>query len=257
MAIRFDSDLNARMRKDVRNFNKKILRAERRGFRNLPNTVKVSELKSRYKTRGELVRELDRLKNFNRGDILTRVENQGGAKAVKWQLDFIRANAKNARQHFEREYERISKRTLKYPGERMYLDTISAKINLLDENITYMSQEQFRSALSAVTEYYNEPAYRESQYRGFLNEVEWVMDRTGISEERKNEFFKKFGKLTATQFLYAYDNNDIIKRIYELYHKDEDGEAHLTDSDENAEDLVDELMDEADDIVADAKRNAD
>ena len=257
MAIRYDDNLNAELRKVVRNFNKRVVRAEKRGFRNLPQLEKVSELKSRYNTRGDLVREIERLKNFKRGDILTRVENQGGAKAVKWQLDFVKANTKNAKAYFEREYERVSKRLAKFPGERMYLDTLASKINLLEQNTNYLTQSQFRSVMSAVKEFYNLPSNREAQYRGFLSEVEWVMEKIGVSQERRDAFFKKFGKLTPSQFQYAYDNNDIIGRIYSLYSKDSDGETYLSDSEENAEDLIDTLMEEADDIVNEATVNAD
>lgn len=256
MAIQYDKELNSELRNTVRNFNKKVIRAEKRGFRNLPQLEKVSELKSRYKTRGELVREINRLKNFKRGDILTRVENQGGAKAVKWQMQFVKSNAKTAKQYFEREFERVSKRTGRFPGERLYLDTIRKKIDLLEQNITYMNQSQFRSSLSAVSEFYNAPANREAQYRGFLSEVEWVMEKVGISQERRDEFFKKFGSLTPSQFLYAYDNNDIIDKVYKLYIKQGEDEAHLSDPDD-AEEQLEELMREADDIVNDAKINAD
>lgn len=257
MAIKYSKDLNAEIRNTVRNFNKRVVRAEKRGFRNLPNTVKVSELKSRYENRSQLVRELRRLQNFKRGDILTRVENQGGARAISWQFDFIKTNAKEAKEYFEREYERVNKRLGKYPGERLYRDAIASKINLLERNINYLTQSQFRSVMSAVNEFYNVPRNREAQYRGFLSEVEWVMEQTGIPQEERDKFFKKFSKLTPSQFLYAYQNNPIIERIYNLYQKREDGESYLTDSEENATDLMDTLMEDAEDIVNDAKLNAD
>lgn len=256
MAIRYDDNLNAELRKVVRNYNKRVVRAEKRGFRNLPQLEKVSELKSRYKTKGELVREIERLKNLKRGDILTRVENQGGAKAVKWQFDFAKSNIRNAKAYFEREYERVSKRTGKFPGERLYLDTINSKINLLERNLNYMTQSQFRSAVSAINEYYNSSINREAQYRGFLSEVEWVMEKTGIPQEKRDEFFKKFSTLTPSQFLYAYDNNDIIDKVYKLYVKQGEDEPYLSDPD-GAKEQIEELMQEVDDIVADAKLNAD
>jgi ArsR family metal-binding transcriptional regulator len=56
--------------------------------------------------------------------------------------------------------------------------------------------------------------------------------------------------------LYVYDNNDIIAKVYSLYRKGGDGDTYITDE-ENAEDLLDELMDEADDMVNDAKLNVD
>lgn len=256
MAIKYDQELNSDLRNTVRNFNKKVIRAEKRGFRNLPKLEKVSEIKARYQTRGDLERAIERLKNFKRGDILSKVENKGGAKAISWQMKFVKDNVKNAKAYFEREYERVSKRTGKFPGERTYLDTIASKINLLENNLTYMSQSQFRSALAAVNEFYEAPINREAQYRGFLSEVEWVMEKTGISQEQRDIFFKKFGSLTPSQFLYAYDNNDIIDRVYKLYIKQGDGEPYLNDP-ENAEEQINQLMEEADDIVNDAKANAD
>lgn len=256
MRVKLSQDLNAELRNTVRNFNKKVIRAEKRGFRNLPSLVKVSEIKSRYETQSDIAREISRLKNFKRGDILSKVENAGGAKAIKWQFDYVKSNLNDAKAYFEKEYERVSKRVGRFPGERLYLDAISSKLNLLEQNITYMSQSQFRSALSAVNEFYNAPIDRENQYRGFLSEVEWVMEKTGIPQEQRDKFFRKFSKLTPTQFLYAYDNNDIIDRVYKLYVKQGEDEPFLNDPD-NAKDHLDELMREADDIIKDAKANAD
>ena len=256
MAIKINRELNAELRNTVRNFNKKVVRAEKRGFRNLPDLVKVSELKARYQTDTQLVREIRRLQNFKRGDILTKIENQGGAKAVSWQFDYVKSNLNDAKEYFEREYERVSKRIGKFPGERLYLDTINSKIKLLEQNINFMSQSQFRSAISAVNEFYNVPRAREEQYRGFLSEVEWVMEKTGIPQEKRDEFFKKFTKLTPSQFLYAYDNNDIIDKVYKLYVKQGEDEPYLSDPD-GAKEQIEELMREADDIVKDAKLNAD
>ena len=56
--------------------------------------------------------------------------------------------------------------------------------------------------------------------------------------------------------MYAYDNNDIIDKVYKLYVKQGEDDAFLSDP-EGAEEQLDELMNEADDIVADAKLNAD
>lgn len=258
MAINYTSEYNAKLRRDVQNFNKKRNRAIKRGFTNVPPLQKVSDLKARYTKRSELDKELKRLESFRQKDLLSKVENKGGAKAITWEFQNLKTNAKAAKAYFEREYERVNKRTGRFPGERLYLDNIKAKINLLELNIDYMSQSQFRSAISTVNEFATSIEHRKAQYRGFLNEVDWVMERLNISGEQRDAFFKKFEGLTPTQFLYAYDNNDIIARIYALYEKPtNDGEAILNTSEEDAEDLINTLMEEADDIVNDAKLNAD
>jgi hypothetical protein len=257
MAINFDNDLNARLRKEVRNFNKRRDRLERAGYRNLPAHQTVSELKSRYGLRRDLVREIERLKNFTRKDLEKKIGNMGEVKASSWQFDYLKVNQKAAKEYFQQEYERVHKKIGRFPGERTYLDTISAKLNLLNQDIRQMNQSDFRSAITAINEFAMSPTHRKEQYRGFLSEVEWVMEKTGISQEDRDKFFNKFSKLTPSQFLYAYDNNKIIEKVYSLYHKDyDDDEAYLTDE-KNAESIIIDLMEQADIIVKDAQLNAD
>lgn len=258
MAIRFDAGYNANIRKIVANYNQRRKRMERAGIKNIPEPALVSELKGRYTVKSDLNRELERLKNFGRSDVLETIETSGGVKAVKWKVQYLKNNVKNARNYFEREYERVSKRTAKFPGERQYLDNIKAKINLLDRNINFMDQADFRSAVSSVNEFAMSPTMRKAQYRGFLSEVDWVMEKLGRDDEERTKFFNKFHKLTPSQFLYMYDNNDIIAKIYRLYHKDYgEEEARLTDSTTNADELIDELMEQANVMIKDAQDNAD
>lgn len=256
MAIRFDSGYNKNIRSIVANYNQRRKRMIKAGYKQVPRAALVSELKGRYSTRNELDRELNYLKNLGKKDLLRRVETSGGVKAIGWQYDYAKNNLKNAREYFVSEYKRVSKRVAKYPGERQYLDTIKNKINLLDMNIDYMNQSDFRSVITTIDEFAMSPSMRKAQYRGFLSEVDWVMEKIGYDEEKRDKFFKKFSKLTPTQFLYAYDNNDIIGKIYRLYHKDYgQEEATLTDG-EDAETLMDLLTEQADVIIEDAKENA-
>lgn len=260
MAIRYDKNYNREINRIVHNFNQKRNRAIKRGFTNVPDNVLVSELKSRYQTRTDLNRELEYLKTFShdRDKLLRKVETEGGVKAVKWQLVYLKNNLKNTKQYLEREYERVEKRVGQYPGERMYLDTIKAKMENLEVNLSEMNQHQFKSALSTVNEFAKSERVKKTQYRGFLVEVELVMDRLGIPNESKNKFFNKFKSLTPSQFLYAYDNNPIIARIYELYFKkDADSDWQFNTTTDDASELVDILMEEADSIVKDAKTNMD
>ena len=56
--------------------------------------------------------------------------------------------------------------------------------------------------------------------------------------------------------MYAYDNNDIIDKVYKLYVKQGENEPYLSDPDD-AEKQLEQLIDEVDSIVKDAKLNAD
>ena len=256
MSVKYTPEYNQEIRRRVYNYNRRITRAEELGIKNLPNKVKVRELKSLYSDRDELNKELSRLDKLTRERMTNRSNKKGGARALDWQFDLVKANIAPAKEYFKNEYKRVNKRTLRYPGEKTYLNTIKSKINFLNKDINKASESQFRSILSAVTEFINSPRIRKERYRGFLSEVEWVMDQTGISESEREKFFKKFEELTPSQFLYAYDNNDIINKIYSLYRKDSsDGVPYLNDA-EDPNKLIRRLLREADDIVNDAKMNS-
>lgn len=255
MAIRYSKELNARLRREVDNFNKKRKRAIQRGFRQLPPAMKVSELKARYTVKSDLDRELNRLHKFNITNALERVETQGGIDSTSWELKYLKGNVRNARDYFEREYKRVSKRVSKFPGEAERLNNIRAKIDILDIDLSYMDQEQFRSAKRAIFEYVEAPAKRKAGYRGFLSEVDLVMQRLGYSSDDINKVLNKFNKLTPDQFLYVYDHFDIISRIYELADSPIYGGLKMNTTDEDAENLVDTLTEQVDDIITDAKNN--
>ena len=258
MAIRFDAGYNANMRKIVANYNQRRKRMIEAGYKHVPPPAKVSGLKGRYETRSDLNKELNRLKNLGRGDVLKKVENDGGVKAVNWEFKYAKINRRNAREYFSREYERVSKRVGKFPGERQYLDTIRAKMNLLDMDINYMNQSQFNSAIKAINEFARSPSKRKAEYRGFLSEVDMVMERLGYDSEKRDYILNKFNKLTPSQFLYAYDNSDIVARVYELADSPKHGEGIvLNESDEKARDVIDTLEEEVDDIILDAQLNMD
>ena len=256
MAINFNSNFNQEIRSIVRNYNKRRNNMIQKGYTNVPDLVRVSELKKRYESRSDLNRELNRLKNLSRIGILRKVENEGGAKAVAWKFQYVKTNLKNTQEYFTKELQRIQKRAAMYPSERQRIDTIQAKLNLLNLDISDMNQDQFRSAVAATNEFANSVRQRKESYRGFMREVDIVMQTLGLQDAVRDKFFKKFEKLTPEQFLYAYDNNPIITRVYELYFKrNDDGSVQLNTTDDNAEELINILMEEADDIILDAKNN--
>lgn len=255
MKKKISPSLNDRLRKEVKNYNRRLATLNKAGFKNLPEHQKVSEIKSRYKTIAELRKEVERLSRFN-STKLDRIELNENASIAKWQLDFLKTNTKSALEYFQDEYNRVEKKVGRFPGERMYIDTLSAKINILSKDVNELTQPEVRTAIATVTEFSQAPTRLKNGYRGFLNEVEWVMDVLGYPEDTKDIFFKKFNKLTPSQFLYLYDNNDIIGRVYTLYHKDMgDLDARLTIEEEDAAVIIDSLLEQADIMVKEAQTN--
>lgn len=258
MAIRYDSNYNAKINRVVKNFNQKRNRAIKRGFKNVPAPIKVSDLKARYTSRRELNKQLTQLTRFSRGGdaVLRQVENEGGATAIKWELDYLKSNVKAARKFFADEYRTIAAKVGDFPGERMRLDAIAKKLSTLDLDLAYMSQSQFNSYRAAINEYINKPKSYAAGYRGFLAEVEGVMRLVGIPEGDIDKFFEKFKVLTPEQFHQLYENSDLIGRVYELADSPiYEGGLKLTTGNDEAKVLIETLMEETDDLVDMAKQD--
>ena len=256
MAIRFTSDYNQMIRKEVSNFNRRRKTAIKAGLKSVPDKVYVSELKRRYDKRGDLNRELKLLREFGRNS-LREIEMSGGVKAINWDVQYIKNNLAQAKQHFEREIEILSPRVGTHPGERDRLDTALKNKSILEYDIDNLTQEQFDSLKGSISSFIKVRNIMGSGYRGFLSEVDDVMSTVGVSDEDRNAFFKKINSLSQEQFFYMYENSDLIKRVYDLYvEKDEEGNVKLNTSKKDAKVLIDTLMDEVDVLIDEAKTRA-
>lgn len=256
MAIRFDSAYNAEIRRVVRNFNQKRNRAIKRGYHFLPPVLTVSELKARYNTRSQLNRELNLLKKFNKdGDrALRTVETSGGAKAIKWEYDYLKQNLKYAKEFFDREISEAAKLdTPMMVAKAEYLNNLKTKRDYLNLELATLNQSQFRTFRNTINDYLfaNERDMR--GYRNWMNEVELIMRNLGYDNKTINQFFDGFNELTPRQFLNMYRQSALVSRIYELYIPTRDGSFKLSTTEEDAKDLINTFMIEKDEMIKKAK----
>lgn len=253
--VKYSKEFNKEARYIVSNYNARVKRAKAAGLKRVPEPVKLSELKALG--RSSLNKQLNLLKSFNRNTSLKTVELAGGAITTKFQLQNIKTNLTGAKIYFASEVARREKRNLRFPSERLLLINTQEKEALLYKDIQSLSPEDFRSFVATIREYENYPAKRRAGYRGFLSEVDNVMQMLGYPEETINKLINKFNVLNPDQFFYAYDNSDLIARVYELADSPIYGELKLNTTDDDAIDLINTLMEEADDIIKDAIENVD
>lgn len=254
MAIRFNPAYNAEIRRVVQNFNQKRNRAIKRGFRNLPPPMKVSELKARYEKRSDLNRELRLISQFNQEDALETVETSGGVKAINWEIKYLKANIQNAREYYDRQiYEISNLDTDLGVMRREMLNNLRTKRAYLDLEIDTLAPSQYSTYKATVGEYLSAAHDKIKTYRGWLNEVESIMTRLGYDQDTKNKFFEGFDQLTPAQFVTMYRQSNLISRIYELYIPSRKGDFRLSTSEEDAKNLIDTFIEEKDQMIARAK----
>lgn len=256
MAIKFDKAYNAEIRRVVRNFNQKRNRAIKRGYKYLPPKMTVSELKSRYTSRSQLNRDLNALKRFNReGDkALKVVETSGGAKAIKWEYDYLKRNLQYAKEFYDREIEDAARLdTPMMVAKSEYINNLKSKRDYLNLELTELSQSQFRTFRNTINEYLYANERNMSGYRNWMNEVELIMRNLGYDNKTINKFFEGFNELSPRQFLTMYRQSQIVSRIYELYIPTRDHSFRLSTTEEDAKDLINTFMVEKDEMIKKAK----
>lgn len=254
--MKYSKEFNSEAQNIVKNYNAKVKRARNAGIKRVPETVKLRELKALNKTRSDLNRELNRLKSFERST-LNPITTKGGAITTPFQIRNIKNNLSGARKFFASEIKRREKRLLRFPSERLLLVNAQHKAELLEKDIETMSSDEFRSLAATVREYENYPAKRAAGYRGFLSEIDNVMQMLGYDSKEIDKLLNKFNKLNPDQFFYAYNNSDLIERIYELADSPIYGELKLNTTEDDATDLINTLIEEVDDIIKDAIENVD
>lgn len=256
MAIKFDKAYNAEIRRVVRNFNQKRNRAIKRGYKYLPPKMTVSELKSRYTSRSQLNRDLNALKRFNReGDkALKVVETSGGAKAIKWEYDYLKRNLQYAKEFYDREIEDAARLdTPMMVAKSEYINNLKSKRDYLNLELTELSQSQFRTFRNTINEYLYANERNMSGYRNWMNEVELIMRNLGYDNKTINKFFEGFNELSPRQFLTMYRQSQLVSRIYELYIPTRDHSFRLSTTEEDAKDLINTFMVEKDEMIKKAK----
>lgn len=256
MAIKFDKAYNAEIRRVVRNFNQKRNRAIKRGYKYLPPKMTVSELKSRYTSRSQLNRDLNALKRFNReGDkALKVVETSGGAKAIKWEYDYLKRNLQYAKEFYDREIEDAARLdTPMMVAKSEYINNLKSKRDYLNLELAELSQSQFRTFRNTINEYLYANERNMNGYRNWMNEVELIMRNLGYDNKTINKFFEGFNELTPRQFLTMYRQSQLVSRIYELYIPTKDHSFKLSTTEEDAKDLINTFMVEKDEMIKKAK----
>lgn len=257
MAIRFTPEYNARIRKIVGNYNRRVSRAKTEGKMyksELPEKVTVSMLKQSYSRRADLEQELRNLESFKRKSAR---QASGRGALSQYDLDIIKSNRNAAIKHFEHLADTIrAKAKSNYPLQKDRLNAIERNLDILRKGPEAASDSELVAMERYIDKYRKSFERQATGYRGFLNEVDLVMNRVGIEKGRKQEFFDKLSKLNEQEFYDLYEKSDLVSKIYELADspKYTKGKLVLHESETAARELIDTLLEEADILIAEVKQ---
>lgn len=222
MAIHFDADYNAEIKRIVYNFNRKRNRAIKRGFRNVPDKQYVSELKSRYDTREDLNRELSNLEMYNKmGSAVNEViETLGGGRLTQYEMNYLKSNLASTKAFFDRQIKEakdLFESDTNSIARREYLFNLQEKRKFLELDIDYLDQSAIKTFQKYERQAQTYNLDRARKYRSFLAIVDQAMSMVGFSNQAKDTFFSKFNELTPAEFVKLYQRSNLLQRVYELY----------------------------------------
>ena len=264
MAIRYTPEYNKRITNIVRNYNRAVIKSNKSDKirkDKLPETVSVKMLKKSYTRKADLERELRTLERFSRESAKTSY----AIGISNYDIQTIRANKRATIKYFENISNIIKSKDLQNrPSEQARLKTIEKNLKILRKSTTSATEDELE-AMSAYVDKYRKSFERQATgYRGFMSEVEAVIDRVNegadekdkITEEMKEEFFNKFSKLNQEEFYELYERSDLIKRVYMLADspKYTGGELQLHLTENKARNLMHTLLEEADILVNQVKK---
>lgn len=252
MSIKFDDNLNQRISRTVKNYNRRIKTAKAAGIKasNLPSTVSVSQLKRSYSRRADLERELNNLQAFSRRKTI----QDPLQKVSEYQKEVIRTNRRKTVAFLEKRKQYLEKENpFKLPSQQAEIEGVQRNIDLLRKPFKSATQSELKAMERQVNKYRQSFAKQAAGYRGFLTEIDWVMRNTGIPKEQRDEFFNKLRKLDAVEFEEVYNNSQLLQRVFELADSPSYGEMKLNTTEDNAREIVELLFDDIDRLIKNVK----
>ena len=260
MSIKYTPDYIKKIKRIVDPYNKRVRTAHSKGKipkSRLPEPVSMATLMKSYNKRSDLDRELRNLQRFSRKATKVVDENEMNGPVTKYDIDLIKANRKAASKYFKEQIELIKSTMKGYsPIQQQRIDLIQEHVDLLDGmDLGKATLSELKSMERYVDKYRKHFERQATGYRGFLGEVEVIMDRVGVPASKKEEFFDKLSKLNSEEFYQLYEKYDIIDAIYRLADspKTAGGEMIIYDDGERAADLIDELLEDIDVMIESVK----
>lgn len=254
MAIRFTPEYNARINKIVQDYNRRVRRANVEGKirkDQLPEKVSVKTLKKSYTNRADLERELKNLESFRRKSV--RAESEG---INTYESDIIAQNRRAAIKYWEKQAAYAKAKADKnYPLQKDRYNEISRNLDILKRGTKSATPSEMQ-AMSAYVDKYRKSFERQATgYRGFLSEVDAVMERLQYSKAQRDEVFEKMSQLNPQQLYYLYETSDVISKIYELADspKLSGGKLIIHDDEKSARKHINTLLAEIDTMVKEAQ----
>lgn len=253
---KFNSKLNADIRRTIKSFNQKIRRAEKRGEKGLPELRSVREFKQQYATEKDAKRELAQLRGLlNNKQALQRHRTKEGTIS-NWEYDYIIKNLTDTKRWVDRELEKARIRVQQYPDhlyamredvlrledEKAYLERDIRNLTARElKTVGAIERRMKRSELKTIT-----------GRKYFMETLDSLLTAQGMPKGERQKIYEKLNSLTNDEFLEMYKTNDIVSTIMSYYRPNDET---IIAQDKEIEESVKNFKNNLDENIQAAKDN--
>lgn len=214
MAIRYDSQLKAEIRKTVKAFNAKIRRLEQKGVSAalLPESVSSKDIQKGFENRKDLRSRLKQLNEFTSAGIVE--ESEGGLLGTNMLFEYRQGEANKAVRQLRKEYQDTQTIDTRYPmmlGE--YGSNLKAKMDYLSRDVRKMDIRQIQIFNKNLLT----PEQKILKDETFYNNFEKMLFYNAYRGDIDFTFIENIRQLTPQQLLELYNTNPAFKMIVEGY----------------------------------------
>ena len=248
MAIRYDSQLKAQIRKTVKSFNAKIRRLEAKGVTSalLPETVSSKEIQQGFNNRKDLRTRLQQLEDFTSAG--QTFESEGGLIGTNQLFMYRQGEANKAVKEIDKEYEKTLNLDTRYPmmqGE--YVNNLKSKMDYLSRDVQKMDIRQINIFNKNLLTPEQRTKQNEQFYQNYMKMLFFDAYRGAIDPLTMSKITELIYQLSPSDLLKLYYTEPAIRGIADMYlkykYESGNGEDEIKEYVQSAEAALQEAVD--------------
>lgn len=214
---RYTPEFNAYARRVVKSFNQRVMRAEKRGLKNLPNLRSVRELKAMFTTEADLKKELASLREFNENrNALDQKLLGEDARLTNWEFNYIRDNLDDLKEYYDREIQKARNRYKNEPFDMAIRDDVlnlEQRRQYLNRNLLELSKSELATFRKYLSQYKGRNRTDVNFYDYYFDAFDFLARVSGVEKKKINYVKDRINSLTPEQFYDFYKQHSEMKNI--------------------------------------------
>ena len=234
MPIRYDSQLNAELRRAIRSFNAKIKRLEAKGVSAglLPDKVSTKEIKAGIQNRRDLRQRMQQLGELSSAGAVN--ESEGGLIGTDILFQYRQGEANRAVKEINKEYQKTLKLDTRYPmmqGE--YVHNLKAKMDYLSRDVRSLDVRQIQIFNKNILSPEEKTIKDETFYNNYIKMLFFDAYRGAVNPELIKSIIEDIQKLPPSKLLELFNRDPSIRGIADLYIKGKMESYEMNDDEAN------------------------